>query len=511
MATEYLPNQPVVFTDYSQQGLNNDTKQWSVLLQQDDVLSIQQKLIGDGTSQACSLDATTGEVFTTYNAIGTGWTKTLGLEQYNHTGASFGDISSSAAFAPIKINLWLRVEFEVEFVSGGEVTPYHVNYSPGDTWTGTPVNTLGVHVQYIQAHNDDDMVSFGATGDIRIINPSVKVFSCTIGANESSWFNNWNSWTKTEEGSLCHIVGNVYSVQTDYITGTLVDTKYYKISVTISGRTQGSLSINSDTVVSTDPCTGNGTFVRYYLCAVGFNEQVYLTPDNDFDGCISDVLVEEVDNTGGFRIFDQNNVSKSDYYSDANTEVTIVKDRITFTVSFDSVLRSAALISLPTGCYKIGYYDTSDSAPVYSTNLISYNATTNFEKTKMFYGNCVGEGFGFLFEDTNFDLWQRLPVFRINPKYEFDADEYIDSKGVRSKSSVRKEKLKTLWVDYIDEIAHDCLSTIINCDTVELDGEEIYFPVNDYEPEWEASQKYNQAQVKIDVKFVPSGIYNKNC
>ena len=129
----------------------------------------------------------------------------------------------------------------------------------------------------------------------------------------------------------------------------------------------------------------------------------------------------------------------------------------------------------------------------------------------MFFGTCIGEGFGFLFEDTNFDLWQRLPVFRINPKYEFDADEFIDSQGVRSKSSVRKEKLKTLWVDYIDEIAHDCLSTIINCDTVELDGEEIYFPVNDYEPEWEASQKYNQAQVKIDVKFVPAGIYNKNC
>jgi hypothetical protein len=414
-------------------------------------------------------------------------------------------------YATIKINRWLRVEFTVEFVSGGFVIPYHMNYSPGQSWTGTPVNTLGTHVQYIQAHGDDDMVSFRATGAIRIANPSVKVFTCSIGGFDSSWINGWNTWTKTEEGSLCHIVGNTEAVQTDNSIGTLVDTKYYKISVTISGRTQGSLSICTDLPACTDPCTGNGTFIRYYLVNNGFNEQVLLTPDNDFDGCISDILVEELDNTGGFRIFDKNNVSKSDYYSDADTEVTIVKDRITFTVSFNSVRRSTALISLPTGCYKIGYYDTSDSAPVYSTNLISYNATTNFEKTKMFFGTCVGEGFGFLFEDTNFDLWQRLPVFRINPKYEFDADEYIDSQGVRSKSSVRKEKLKTLWVDYIDEIAHDCLSTIINCDTVELEGEEIYFPVNDYEPEWEASQKYNQAQVKIDVKFVPAGIYNKNC
>jgi hypothetical protein len=510
MATEYLPNQPIIFTDNSQQGLNNDTKQWSVLLQQDDVLSIQQKLIGDGTSQACSLDALSAEVFTTYNAIGTGWTKTLGLEQYNHTGGTFGDISSTAAFATIKQYHWLRVEFTVEFVSGGEVTPYHVNFSTNDSWTGKPVTTLGTHVQYIQAKMDNDMVSFIATGAIRIANPSVKVFTCSIGGSDNSWINDWNTWTKTEEGSLCHIVGNTAPVFTTNSLATLIWPAYYKISVTISGRTQGSLSICTDLPACTDPCIGNGTFVRYYQPPLFSNEQVLLTPDVDFDGCVSDVLVEELEITSWFRIYDENNVAKSDIYTEADTEVTIVKDRITFTVSFDSVRSGGGLIALSTGCYKIGYNDP-DNGFKYSQNLISYNATTNFEKTKMFFGTCIGEGFGFLFEDTNFDLWQRLPVFRINPKYEFDADEFIDSQGVRSKSSVRKEKLKTLWVDYIDEIAHDCLSTIINCDTVELDGEEIYFPVNDYEPEWEASQKYNQAQVKIDVKFVPAGIYNKNC
>lgn len=505
MATEYLPNQPIVFTDYSQQGLNNDTTEWSVLLQQDDTLCIQEKLISSVESEICLLSDLGSELFTTYNVLGTGWTKALGLELYNHAGGVNSILENSGVFATEEYH-WYQVTFEVTTVAGGTVTPYFSNYSNGDTWTGTEVSELGVYTQYIQCKISGDQCAFYATGSITITNISIK----SVG---DCFENNWNSWTRNEAGKLCHITGNAAIIQTNLASPPLIDGNYYKIIVTISNRTQGTINVTSEITAPTNICSGNGTFTRYIAPNIGFDEQLYIIPDNDFDGCISNVLIQQIENTGGFKIFNQNNVAVSDFYdvNSSSNAVTIYNDRISWCISFDSVLKNGSTIALPTGCYKIGYYDSADAAVVYSTNNISYNATTNFEKTKMFYGNCTDEAFGFVFTGTGFSLHQRLPILQISPKYEIEADEYVTSKGIRSTSSVRKDKLKTLWVDYIDEIAHDAFSTLINCNEVTMDGLDVYFPVNDYEPEWNENQKYNTAQVKLDFKFNPASLYNKNC
>lgn len=505
MATEFLPNQPIVFTDYSQQGLNNDTTEWSVLLQQDDTLCIQQKLISSVDSIICELSDLGSELFTTYNVLGTGWTKALGLELYNHAGGVNSILENSGVFATEEYH-WYQVTFEVTTVAGGTVTPYFSNYSNGDTWTGTEVSELGVYTQYIQCKISGDQCAFYATGSITITNISIK----SVG---ECYQTNWNSWTRNEAGKLCHITGNIGEIYTNLVFPPLIDGNYYKIILTISNRTQGSINVATSAFTSNPLCIGNGTFVRYLSVSGGFDEQLILYPDNDFDGCISNVLIQQIENTGGFQIFNQNNVAVSDFYdtNSSSNPVTIYNDRISWCISFDSVLRSASLISLASGCYKIGFFESGDSAVVYSTNNISYNASNTYEKTKMFYGNCEGEAFGFIFTGTGFSLNQRLPVLQINPKYEIEADEYVTSQGIRSTSSVRKDKLKTLWVDYIDEIAHDAFSTLINCDEVTMDGLDVYFPVNDYEPEWNENQKYNTAQVKLDFKFNPASLYNKNC
>lgn len=505
MATEFLPNQPVVFTDYSQQGLNNDTNEWSVLLQGDDTLCIQQKLISSVDSIICELSDLGSELFTTFDSFGAGWTKALGIELYNHGGSINSTVSNSGvAFATEEYH-WYQITFEVTTVAGGTVTPYFSNYSVGDTWTGTSVNTLGFHTQYIQCKISGETCSFYGTGSITITNISFKpVGEC--------FENGWNSWTRDEAGKLCHITGNVAPIQSNLISPPLIDQSYYKIIVTISGRTQGTLNVASDTITDQPLCSGNGTFTRYLAPNGGFDEQLYLTPDNDFDGCVSNVLIQRIENANYFRIVNQNNVAVSDIYDLASSAdpVTIYNDRISWCISFDSVLSGGSAIALPTGCYKILYYD-ADSGFSYSTNNISYNASNTYEKTKMFYGNCEGEAFGFIFTGAGFSLHQRLPVLQINPKYEIEADEYVTSQGVRSNSTVRKDKLKTLWVDYIDEIAHDAFSTLINCDEVTMDNLDVYFPINDYEPEWNENQKYNTAQVKLDFKFNPASLYNKTC
>ena len=505
MATEFLPNQPVVFTDYSQQGLNNDTTEWSVLLQQNDSLCIQQKLISSVSTIVCELSDLGSELFTTFNTFGAGWTKALGIELYNHGGTSNSSVSNSGvAFATEEYH-WYQITFEVTTVAGGTVTPYFSNYSVGDTWTGTSVNTLGFHTQYIQCKISGETCSFYATGSITITNISFK----SVG---DCFLNTWNSWTQDEAGKLCHITGNINPIQTNLLSAPLIDQSYYKIIVTISGRTQGTLNVASDTITNQPLCSGNGTFTRYLAPNSGFDEQLYLTPDNDFDGCISDVLIQRIENANYFRIVNQNNVAVSDIYdiNASSNAVIIYNDRISWCIQFNNVLSGGSPIALPTGCYKILYYDP-DSGFSYSTNNISYNATTSYEKTKMFYGYCEGEGFGFIFGDAGFNLYQRLPILQINPKYEIEADEYVTSQGVRSNSTVRKDKLKTLWVDYIDEIAHDAFSTLINCDEVLMDSVEVYFPINDYEPEWNENQKYNTAQVKLDFKFNPASLYNKTC
>lgn len=504
MATEFLPNQPVVFTDYSQQGLNNDTNEWSVLLQGTDTLCIQQKLISGVDSIICELSDLGSELFTTFTFLGVGWVKSVGVEQYSHTGGTPSNIENSGTFAT-EAYQWYQITFEVNFISGGTVVPYGSNYSLGDTWTGTVVDQLGVYTQYLQCKISGDQFIFYATGDITITNISFKpVGDCFI--------NGWNNWTRDEAGKLCHITGNINPIQTNLISPPLIDQSYYKIVVTISGRTQGTLNVTSDVSAPTNICTGNGTFTRYLAPNSGFDEQLYLTPDNDFDGCVSNVLIQQIENTNYFRIVNQNNVAVSDIYNLASSAdpVTIYNDRITWCISFNSVLSGGSPIALPTGCYKILYYD-ADSGFSYSTNSISYNASNTYEKTKMFYGNCEGEAFGFIFTGAGFSLHQRLPVLQINPKYEIEADEYVTSQGVRSNSTVRKDKLKTLWVDYIDEIAHDAFSTLINCDEVTMDGLDVYFPINDYEPEWNENQKYNTAQVKLDFKFNPASLYNKTC
>lgn len=500
MATEYLPNQPVVFTDYSQQGLNTDTNQWPVLLQGDDVLCIQQKLIPNGTDLLpCELGTLGNQQYYTFDTLGTGWSA-VG-EVYTHTGAPTGILESSDVYFDIMQYNWIKVVFEVTAVSGGEVTPFQFNYSNGDTWTGTAVNTLGVHTQYIQALIDFNLPAFLANGDITIENFAIyPIGDCFV--------NGWNSFSKSDDDSLCSISGGSGTLESGQ--PVIVDGYYVQVQVTVSNRTAGSIQIKTLTDTSQEVCTGNGTFTRYLHNTSGIDEVLKISKDADFDGCISDIHVYQLDTTGGFMITSTNNVPATDFYdvnSSANP-VTIYKDRISWCIAFDSVLRSNVEASLVTGCYKIAYYDTLDSTPVYSTNQISYT-TDSWEKTKMFIGTCENEGFNFLFDNAGFSLRQRLPILQINPKYEVDADEYITSQGTRSKSTVRKEKLKTLWVDYIDEVAHDAFSTITNCDTITMDGVDVYFPVNDYEPEWNENQKYNTAQVKLDMKYNPSGLYNK--
>lgn len=503
MATEYLPNQPVVFTDYSQQGLNTDTNQWPVLLQGDDVLCIQQKLIPNGTDLITCELATLVDIETfPYDTFGTGWSQAGVGDPYVHTGAT-GTLEDSTTYFEFLPYYWYQVTFEVTAVSGGSVTPYFDNYSVGDSWTGTEVNTLGVHTQYIQCKVGIVKAILIATGDISIAETVV------FKAVAPCFLNNWNAYSITTLGQFCAIPGN-----TDPLEGidqVILDGYYVQVLMTVSGRTQGSVFIQTNSDTSQEACTGNGTFTRYLTNTSGINEVLKIVKDADFDGCISDVHVYLLDTTGGFMITSTNNVPATDFY-DVNSSadpVTIYKDRISWCVAFDAVLRSNVEASLVTGCYKIAYYDTLDSAPVYSTNQISYN-TDSWEKTKMFIGTCENEGFNFLFDNANFSLRQRLPILQINPKYEVDADEYITSQGTRSKSTVRKEKLKTLWVDYIDEVAHDAFSTITNCDAITMDGVDVYFPVNDYDPEWNENQKYNTAQVKLDMKYNPSGLYNKN-
>ena len=504
MATQYLPNQPIVFEDNSQIGLNNDTSTWSVLLQDDDSLCIQQKLLPNGSDIiTCELDTEVQQSWF-FDTLNTGWSQPS--SDFVHTGAT-GTIEQSFVDSSYIQYKWYKVVIVVTAVSGGALTPYFDNYSVGESWTGTEITTVGTHTQFIQSKLGGFAPIIIATGDITISDVSIYESVFEIAPCFTSDF---NSYSVSELGKFCHIAGNNNPLLGN--EQVILDGYYVQVLITISGRTQGSVYIQTTSDTSQGPCIGNGNFIRYLNNTSGSAEELKIVPDNDFDGCISNVHVYQLENTGGFEIFSDTGVSKSVFYDkdSANNAVTIYKDRISWCISFDSVDNESGLIQLEEGCYKIGYYDSQDAAVVYSTNLISYS-TTSFEKTKMLQGTCNGEALGFIFTNANFTLWQRLPIFRINPKYQVEADDYIDSLGVRSKSSVRKEKVKTFWVDYIDEVAHDCLSTIVVCDTVELDGEQIYFPVQDYEPEWDASQKYNKAQVKLDVKLSPAALYNKNC
>lgn len=131
-----------------------------------------------------------------------------------------------------------------------------------------------------------------------------------------------------------------------------------------------------------------------------------------------------------------------------------------------------------------------------------------------------GENLGFNTNRCSFEIVQRFRILRINPSYKISGNDFIASDGTRLLISGQGNKVYTLLFDYMDEVAHDVVQTIILSKevwigddylTVTTNGTRYFVIPQDYTPEWEKNGKLNLAMGRIELIEYDQVKFTTNC
>ena len=146
--------------------------------------------------------------------------------------------------------------------------------------------------------------------------------------------------------------------------GILSATGYYRVTVTVSDRTQGNIIIGSSIGGSTIGTTAltasaNGTFTGYFTNATALATSLLIKGQNDFDGCIDDISVIELTKNAQYTIEILDN--------DTGAVVDTVTNNFKRTVENLLVVQfSWADLSVTNGCRVIRI---SDSTPLFEDSF----------------------------------------------------------------------------------------------------------------------------------------------
>jgi hypothetical protein len=181
---------------------------------------------------------------------------------------------------------------------------------------------------------------------------------------------------------------------------------------------------------------------------------------------------------------------------------TIYNDYVTFCFN----LGSLGAIDLGAGCYQVKVIDNDASEDITSTTLISYSETTPVRISAWVTGKNTGIQDGFYWDDI-FVMGQRIRLLRILPTWEVQGRDYVYSTGRNVSPAITKDKLYELFVDYLDEWAHDALVIQLFADEFEIDDVPYFTNLENYEPEWSKNMNRNLAQVRMTIKKKVSRLY----
>lgn len=160
------------------------------------------------------------------------------------------------------------------------------------------------------------------------------------------------------------------------------------------------------------------------------------------------------------------------------------------------------------------------------SNCLNWKET--HECTKHIVAYCEENSLGFnfgstLYVGTGFKLQERFRIANFNPTHNKDRNVQLDSGGAKKLVFAQNEKQWQLRFDYTDQIGHDTIAAMMDCDVIQINHGEIdAYPVpyddtkeyvcltEDYEPEWAERGERNLAQSQIEITEVPSTIFNQN-
>jgi hypothetical protein len=424
------------------------------------------------------LEQTTNSDFTT-NADG--WTLT------GNVAFSPGVISKAAGASgllrqtcPLVVNrLMHTVTIDVSFMNAGSmiVTFGNVTLGAAITTDGVYTYQYALPTTFTGAYGEDELVLVCDSASNAIIN------SFKIERNVPQW-----EWT---DNKLCRNTLTGLTSQTVYLnTGSA----YNNYRFTISNRTQGFINIvNGDG--TTENFSNNGDYNIFFGTTVIADFQIVASPD--FDGCMTVFEVYTYSQDIEWVIVNTLGSEVSGQYP-----ATIYNDYVTFCFN----LGNLGEIDLGAGCYQVKVIDNDASQDITSTTLISYSETTPVRLSAWVTGKNTGIQDGFYWDDI-FVMGQRIRLLRILPTWEVQGRDYVYSTGRNVSPAITKDKLYELFVDYLDEWAHDALVIQLFADEFEIDNVPYFTNLENYEPEWSKNMNRNLAQVRMTIKKKVSRLY----
>jgi hypothetical protein len=163
--------------------------------------------------------------------------------------------------------------------------------------------------------------------------------------------------------------------------------------------------------------------------------------------------------------------------------------------------------------FSVQYADISTVTSLYgyTSNCIDISDSHSCAKLVEAYKENIGNSLGFYFPDTTgtaFKLTQRNRFLKFNPYYPIDSDDNRYSNGERKYTYAEREKYYECKFDYMDETAHDTLSTEIVMDKFIIDSQQYFVKAEDYRPIWAKEEGQNLAQARLEIRKTDGTIYN---
>jgi hypothetical protein len=173
---------------------------------------------------------------------------------------------------------------------------------------------------------------------------------------------------------------------------------------------------------------------------------------------------------------------------------------------------AADVIEFVNAFYKVYPYHLD-----YLSNCITFQES--FPCSKLVYalpGNNLGFG-----GDCGFSITKRFDALKIVPNYKISANDFISSDGTRALISGNGQKFYTFLFDYMDELGHDVVMTLIlspdvyigdDYITITTDGTKYFILPQDYTPEWtDQNQTLNGARGRIQAMEYNQVKFTTNC
>lgn len=423
--------------------------------------------------------------------LGTGWV--YAANAVTHTPGSDGALSQTVESIPHR--RCINVDYTISGRTSGSISSFYA----GELIASTAGNGAITNTIALNSLGDDVFEFMDTDGAVGTWDGTLD----TVSMIEES-----SGWLFDPVSGFCHRTGWTNAF---YSTEPLTVGVFYQITFQLT-MSAGSVYVECGGVVL-------GTFTQSGVYSFTFTalttDQYKFTPSSDFDGCIApDIPICPLNNDIEFRLIHKDGTGATDWHTSSSSQDAVrYKDEyVTWCLeSLASALSGNVPVALTYGCYYVqvqipgGDIWTSD-------NLIDYRAS--WDCTKRIRAWCDGEALGFHFGDNGdfFLLVQRFRTLYMNPIYPNEGEDYEYSTGTTSRIFAKRKKLYELIFDYMDEYAHDTVSTMIMCDHMEIDAVEYFAPFKDYEPQWAERGKRNLAQASIEIqKRVESVIFNRNC